>query len=396
MISIFGFVGISVIPVGADCLKPVLNSVFPPELPLGVERELASVTLFGEDLGFDPVWQNPGESSRCHSQVWVRRKDGREDSWVVAAEDAGLEAEGVVLGEGSQGWVRVDFHNSDWWESPGSLEFVVIRGSLRTDGTLLETGRSDVREIPIVGSISYRLTVDSVTPPAVPPGSPPTIVTLKGLFTWETEVWMDGRIIPDASVHPGHGTVRVKLSADQLTRPGRVTFLLRDSAGAVSQGIPFHIEEPTRITKISPKELKTSRVGQTVKVRFEGAEPERAEFRFQPEVRQAPTATAPQLEDFSEGFSKGKQVRSESVEAGSILTVWRSVEFVVRKNEVRFPVDSEYLPAPGALIIRLSGRTGEQAAVIPVVGEGATILLTPTPSGGPPEMDHRFSDRPKY
>jgi hypothetical protein len=207
---------------------------------------------------------------------------------------------------------------------------------------------------------------------------------------------MDGKIVSDADVRPGLGTVSVSLSADQLARSRRVSFLLRDGAGAVSEGISFHVEEPTLITKISPKELKAARNGQTVKVRFEGVEPERVEVRFQPENRGAPTAATPQLEDFSEGFSKGRQVRSESVEAGPVISVWRSAEFVVRKNEIRFTVDSDFLPGPGALIIRLAGQTGVQAAVIPVGGEDATFMLTPGPPGGPPEKDHRFTDRPKY
>ena len=82
--------------------------------------------------------------------------------------------------------------------------------------------------------------------------------------------------------------------------------------------------------------------------------------------------------------------------ASSILIGWTEVEAQVRKNEISFRVDADQVPGPGSLVVKLSGPTGESAAVLMIEGSNADSSLVPDYQGGPPEKDHNFKARDKY
>ena len=101
---------------GAQCLQPVLVSVFPPEIRIAGEGGSHSVTLFGRDLGLDATWHAEGESSRCTSQIWVRKGD-QEDSWKVALDGADQDGP-LVLRQPGEGWGRSNSPVPGGWMLP--------------------------------------------------------------------------------------------------------------------------------------------------------------------------------------------------------------------------------------------------------------------------------------
>jgi hypothetical protein len=379
---------------GAECHQPVLLSVFPPELRIVRDGGSRSVTLFGRDLGLDATWHAEGESSRCTSQIWVGKGD-LEDPWEIALD--GVDGEGpVVLRQRGEGWGRLEFSGADWLGDTGSLVVMVVRGRTRMDGTFSEAGRSEAIVVSVVESPVYELIIDRVVPPAVRPGSRGAVVRLEGRFTWDSEVELNGEPVSASFIDPGGGVIEVGLRADQLDDERSHVVTVRNSDGIRSDEAVILVAEPTRIKKSSPSRLRSGRSGQTVKLQFEGVPPEQVDIRYQPAAGIEYRLENPGREDFPEGAAKAMPSRTGTVTASSILIGWTEVEARVRKNEISFRVDADQVPGPGSLIVKLSGPTGESAAVFMIEGSNADSSLIPDYEGGPPEKDHNFKTRDKY